>query len=332
MKKTPSLRTSALWISIFLLIFILKPAKAYTDRIGGFYLDEGYHKSIFKFRSAYNLIIIPVVIDGRKLNLIFDTGMNSILIFEKKSIKSWKKRDKHIIHFSGLGRNNYIKGIRLDGITVNMPNIKGKGLSLVVTPSSTFPKVIDGIKIHGVFGYQLLSKFIVKIDYKNKLITLTDPHYFVPPLKASTIELNVFNTKPYINCFVIINQEKHYLNFLVDTGAEAPLILRKKSISIEKFKNRSKYLGVGLAGNLIGQKVVINDLELGTYHLSKDFEAWVPTQKSYPDGSSKIIRDGTIGGETLKQFTVTFDYFNSKLYLETDSPKTVLYKSKIAKK
>jgi hypothetical protein len=203
-------------------------------------------------------------------------------------------------------------------------------LSLVITPNSSFPKEIDGIKIHGVFGYQLLAKFIVKIDYNKQIITLTDPHHFVPPLDASVLDLNISNTKPYIKCAVIIDQKEHHLNFLVDTGAEAPLILRSQSIAINKFNTKPENIGVGLAGNVIGNKVLVNDLVLGSHHLSQDFEAWVPTEKSYPDESPLIMRDGTIGGETLRKFKVTFDYFNNKLYLENNFPKTVFYKSGLA--
>jgi hypothetical protein len=126
MKKTTFLQKSTLWINIFLLIFASQTSFAITERISGFYLEDGINQSSFKFKSVHNLIIMPVVIDGRKLNLIFDTGMNSILVFDKKSINSWKERDKHIIHFSGLGRGNYVKGIRLDGINVKMPKLKEK--------------------------------------------------------------------------------------------------------------------------------------------------------------------------------------------------------------
>lgn len=328
MKKNTLFQTSTLWINILLLFFITQTAKATPDNASGFFLDEGISQSRFKFKTSHNLIIMPVVIDGRKLNLIFDTGMNSIIIFKKNSIKSWKEREKHTVRFSGLGRGNYIKGYRLDGITVKMPKIKGKGLSLVVTPNSPFPKYVDGIEIHGVFGYQLLAKFIVQIDYKNQYITLTDPNYYVPPLNASVIDLKVINTKPYIECPIIMDQKELNLNLLVDTGAEAPLILRNASLTHKYSNTKQKQIGVGLAGNMVGTKVIINDMVLGSHHMSQDFEAWVPSKKSYPDESSRIIRDGTIGGATLKQFNVTFDYFNNKLYLEKTTSKTTFYDNK----
>ena len=86
MKKKSLLQTSTLWINFLLVFFItLQPLKSSADRISGFYLDEGFNTSSFKYKSTHNLIILPVVIEGRKLNLIFDTGMNSILIFDKNS-------------------------------------------------------------------------------------------------------------------------------------------------------------------------------------------------------------------------------------------------------
>ena len=85
MKIKLLLQTSTLWINLLLLFFIPSiTVSASEDRISGFHLDEGFYTSSFKFESAHNMIIMPVVIDGQKLNLIFDTGMNSILVFDKK--------------------------------------------------------------------------------------------------------------------------------------------------------------------------------------------------------------------------------------------------------
>ncbi len=332
MKKHRLLQTSTLWINVILFLLINSFSYASVDKVSGFHLKEGIYKSSFKFKAAHNLIILPVVIDGQQLNLIFDTGMNSILVFDKKSITSWKKRDKHSIKFSGLGKDGTIKAYRLDNISVKMPNINGHGISLVVTPNLSFPTQIDDIKIHGVFGYQLLAKFIVQIDYKNNTITLADPRYFTPSQKGSSVDLTVFNTKPYIKCAIVINEKKYVLNFLVDTGAESPLILRSQSIDINKTKSSYGHLGVGLAGNLVGNTVLINDLVLGRHHVTKDFEALVPSKNSYPNESPKFIRDGTIGGELLKQFIVTFDYFNNKLYLEKYAPSTTFFSTEIVRK
>lgn len=314
------LNQNLLWIGVSILFILLTtiPYTSYsnTDEYAGFRFEEGKHSSSFKFSIENGLIILPVTVEGKRLNFIFDSGMNSIIIFDKRDIKNWKTRQKNKVTFSGLGGNKIVRGIRFDGLSVNMPNIRGKGLSLVATTYTTLPNNFENIKINGVFGYQLLSKFIVQIDYKNNIITLIQPEYFVSPLDASQLDLTIVNTKPYIKCPVIIDEKKFNLNLLVDTGAGTPMIVNANSIPGTNLNGSAKMVGIGLAGPIIVKNVTINDIVLGTYHLPKDFEAWVPVNNSFPNESKKIIRDGTLGVETLSQFIVTFDYFNNKIYLQ----------------
>lgn len=316
MKPKLYARPITLFIALILL-FIPFIVFAKADSHAGFQFEEGKYQSTFHFQMAGNLIILPVSIEGKRLNLIFDTGMNSILLFSKRHIEDWSEFEKHTVKFSGLGTGKTITGKRLDGLSVKMPNINGKGLSLVVTPWSRFPKKLNGVDIDGVFGYQLLAKFIVQIDYKNQKITLIEPEYFVKPRSAAVLDLNVYNTKPYVKCPVTIDSNKHMLNLLVDTGAEARLIINAESIDFEIQNHKTESIGYGLAGALLGQKIRVNHIELGGQTSLVDFEALVPTKRSYPNENEKLVRDGTLGGETLKKFKVTFDYFNNKLYLES---------------
>ncbi|MCB0495971.1 MAG: hypothetical protein KDC79_07530 [Cyclobacteriaceae bacterium] len=303
--------------------------RAKTDNLAGFQFEEGKYQSSFRFELAGNLIILPVIIEGKKLNLIFDTGMNSIMIFNKKHFDNWGSLEKHPVKFSGLGKGRYISGKRLDGISVKMPNIKGKGLSIVVTPWIRFPDKKEGIQIDGVFGYQLLAKFIVQIDYGRKLITLTDPEYFTKPLMASQLDLQITNTKPYVQCPVSVNQKEYLLNLLVDTGAEAELLINAQAIEKRTNDGYAHPIGQGLAGTLMGYKTTIDRLALGDRYETTHVEALLPTSYSFPNESKMLIRDGTIGGETLKRFIVTFDYFNNKLYLENRYTSSVVNDKKL---
>lgn len=317
MKPTLHVKSITLCIGLS-LAFIVQISEAKTDNYSGFRFEEGKYQSSFKFKMAGNLIVLPVTVEGKKLNMIFDTGMNSIIIFNRRSIETWKYLEKHTIKFSGLGAGKRVTGKRLDGLNVKMPNINGKGLSLVVTQFTQFPDKIDGIKIDGVFGYQLLAKFIVQIDYENQLITLTEPDYFVKPLDASELDISVFNTKPYINCPVTINNKSYNLNLLVDTGAATGLMLNSESIGKQNLIGNTELIGIGLSGNLEGKKIHIDRISMGYNATLKSFKAYVPNKRTYPNESDKLMRDGTIGGETLKRFRVTLDYFNNKLYLETN--------------
>lgn len=306
-------------ILYLVLITSCSPALASSSKTPGIFFAKGKHHTTFKFFKVANLIIIPVTLEGVTVNLILDTGMSSILLFHKTSMPHLVLENKNTIAFSGLGGNKPVKGIRVDNLALEMPGIEGQGLSIVVLKSTQIPKVINNVRIDGVFGYQLFTRFIVKIDYKNQLITMTDPSDFKRPLQASAIPIEIRNAKPYVLALVTIDEISRPMNLLVDTGASAYLMISKKLNSSQPLGKQSRIpLGIGMGGILRGRSVMVNNFRLGNIQISKDFKAQLPNEKSYPASDGSFERDGTLGGGILNQFIVTFDYFNGLMYI--DSP------------
>ena len=201
-----------------------------------------------------------------------------------------------------------------------MPGIKGQGLSIVVLKSTLIPKVIDNVSIDGVFGYQLFTRFIMKIDYHNQLITMTDPAEFKTPSQASAIPIEIRNAKPYVQALVTIDEISLPMNLLVDTGASTSLMIHRKNRSLQQAGKQKRIpLGVGMGGILKGRSLVVNNFQLGEFQITKDFEAQLPNEQSYPANDGSFERDGTLGGGILSQFIVTFDYFNGLMYINSPS-------------
>ena len=308
---------------VILLIFlcsILHSRKSEAEPSGrpGFYFEEGKHKTTFKFLSVANLIVIPVTLEGTTVNLILDTGMSSIILFHKTSLTKVKVDPRNTITFSGLGNNKPIQGIRIDNLSLDMPGINGSGLSVVRLKSTMLPKSLGKVKIDGVFGYELFSRFIITIDYENQLITMTDPKSFQAPNEASAIPIDVVNAKPFVQTFVTIEETTLPMKLLVDTGASTTLMIGKHSIKGKNFKTHySRQLGIGMGGILTGRSITVNNIQLGHFQVSKDFRAQLPSEKDYPASDGTVDRDGTLGGGILSQFKVTFDYFNMRLYISS---------------
>jgi len=80
----------------------------------------------------------------------------------------------------------------------------------------------------------------------------------------------------------------------------------------------SDFLGIGINGDIFGDRSKITRFRLDSFNLNE-------VKVAYPDsvGSYKILVDanriGSIGGELLKRFKVTFDYPNKQITLKKSS-------------
>ena len=165
-------------------------------------------------------------------------------------------------------------------------------------------------------GYELFSRFIVEIDYDDKIIRLHEPYSYKPRRWAKSIPLVVEDTKPYIFT-KITTTEGHTIDskFMLDTGASHSLLLdldSHKALSLPT-KNVRTNLGRGLGGAIYGHVARLRSAQFGKYKFTEVIASW-PDRGSFASILEKTGRQGTLGGGLLSRFTVVFDYFNGYLY------------------
>ena len=106
---------------------------------------------------------------------------------------------------------------------------------------------------------------------------------------------------------------------LVDTGASHALVLNSNSstrIQIPK-EHIETSLGRGLAGEINGKLGRIDGAYFGKKMLSGVIASF-PYDSTFLYENS-YERNGSIGGEMLKKFTVIFDFFRSKMYVKRNA-------------
>jgi len=104
--------------------------------------------------------------------------------------------------------------------------------------------------VHGILGYELFSRFVVKIDYEARTLTLMAPHKFKPSKKYTRLPITVEDTKPYYVAEVKINDTTSIsAKLMVDTGASHGLFLDPESNSkiVVPQKSIASVIGRGLA-------------------------------------------------------------------------------------
>ncbi len=288
----------------------------------GFLFDNPRRKSItIKFKSASNLIIIPVTInDSDTLNFILDTGVRYPIITELPFINKLNLNYMMPVQIKGLGEgvdltayrsgNNVMK---INGLTANNQEVQ-----MVIDENFQISHML-GIPVHGLIGFNLFKDYIVDIDYNNEKITLYKPEYYKYRDRKKDIILPLYfdGNKPYVTTTILTEDStKVPVNLLVDTGASDAIWLSQRSDERIHYPENhiETFLGRGLSGDLYGVKGRIDGIWVGPLILPKPIVAF-PNSEIIDNLISSNDRNGTLGAEILRRFNVTVDYRNSRLTL-----------------
>ncbi len=297
----------------------------------GFSFPEGRKRADIPIQIHNNLVVVSVTINGTlPLKFIVDTGVRTAILTQKlfSDILDLKYTRKFTI--AGPGGTKLVDAFITNNVSISipglngMPGIEGKGHTLLVLEQDLLElRNYLGVDVHGVMGYELFSRFIIRIDYKKKIMTLFAPEKFRPGKKYHELPMVIEDTKPFILTPMSINANNILTaKLLVDTGASHSLLLEPTSDKrIVVPENRvSMVLGRALGGLITGKIGRVETLELGKFTLQKVI-ANFPDSNSYLDTlkHSMTFRNGSIGGEILSRFTVVFNFPQGKLYLKKNS-------------
>ena len=304
-----------------LLLLLVIPSVG-QDPILGFTLPAGKKKMTIPFVLSNNLIIVPVLFNNQiPLKFIVDTGVRTSLLMDKtiSDILGLPYTRRYTI--SGPGGEKLISALITNNITIHLPpDITGKGHSVLVLEEDYLQlKNQIGFEVHGILGYELFSRFIIKINYEKNELTFIDPKYFKKPRSYETMKITVEDTKPYVIADGQFNDSTTIkLKLMVDTGASHCLMLDPQAPGIQiPEKNVAGVIGRGLGGDITGKTGRLKSLGLGKFILNNPI-ANFPNPEVYMDSirATDIFRHGTLGGEALNRFTVIFDYSDEKLFIK----------------
>lgn len=276
---------------------------------------------IVPFILSNNLVIIPVLFNNEiPLKFIVDTGVRTALLVDKtiSDILGLPYSRRYTI--SGPGGEKLISALITNNVTLHLPpDITGKGHSVLVLEEDYLQlKSQIGFEVHGILGYELFSRFIIKINYEKNELTFIDPDYFKKQRRYEALKMTVEDTKPYIIANGVFNDSTTVaLKLMVDTGASHCMLLDSKAPGIIlPEKTVAGVIGRGLGGDITGKMGRLKNLQLGKFQL-KDPIANFPDPALYTDSirGTEVFRHGTIGGEALNHFTLVFDYSDELLYI-----------------
>jgi len=310
-------------VRFYLLILLVSNLSAAFCQPLGFSLKDGQHKVKIPIEIQNILIVVPVILNNQlPLKFILDTGVRTTILTEKtySDILQLEYTKKYSI--AGPGGEKLIEAYITNNVTLDMPGVHGEGHTMLVLETDYLElRNFLGADIHGVLGYEIFSRFIVEVDYSNKLLILIHSDQFKPSRKYQPVSMIVEDTKPYV--FAEANMDdttRVQVKLLVDSGASHGLILEPETNNKIKLpiKNLESIIGRGLGGVITGKVGRIKSLKIGKYMIDNPI-ANFPDLNSYNDTLKvgfNVSRNGAIGGEVLSRFDVIFDFPHEKLYVK----------------
>jgi hypothetical protein len=311
-------------LRLLLFIFIFFRLGFVNSQIIGFHFEkEKKNKMKISFKKANNLIVIPCFINDYKdtLNFVLDTGVGNMIITDPELPKKLTLHCQRNILINATGSLQSLKACigNLKEVRI-LPDIIGKQISVVFLEKDILHlSEYAGMKIHGIIGYELFSRFVVHINYRRDIVIFQNPSKFRRPRKKYIeYPLLLDGNKPYLLADIWLEKDSIMnAKLLLDTGAGHSLLLEKdsdKKIQLPK-KTLKTQLGVSLVGAIQGHIGRIEKIKMKDFELKKIIT-------NFPDTSSIQLfkglskRNGTIGVGLIKKFHWVIDYSRQRAFIK----------------
>jgi len=288
---------------------------------GNFKFSKKSSKTVLDFRLINNLILLPVELNGVRLNFLLDTGVEETILFSVDDTPEITLENIEKVKLRGLGKEEHVEGLKSRGNRLVFEDMFDNNhmLYIVLDQSFNFSSHI-GVPVNGIIGYQFFRNNLIEIDYDRKRIVIYhDPEKARRKYrrKMAVQPISIELKKPYLGTSVRQEAEPYAAKLLIDTGSSDAVWLfsevsDKVTIPGTYFDD---FLGRGFSGEIFGKRGRIRDFGFSGFSF-KDPIAAFPDMTSIRHVNMVSGRLGSVGGEILKRFTVVFDYPNKQIFLK----------------
>ncbi len=310
----------------------------------GYFLQKG-KKIEIPFNYVNGLIELNVKLNDVNLKFIFDTGSEHTILSNNvlasllnivpskeievygadftKKIKAYITYPVNIKIFNSYIKNNSVTTLDVkssqNDIEKKNPSFIVRNMPILLLETDIFNFNMAENGIQGILGASFFSNSILKIDYKKEKITVYPYDYNLSLKSYKEMPVHFVGHKPIIKTKIKINKDDLVtdINILMDTGSSIPLLFLDNIDSklLLPKKTIIGKLGIGLGGNLNGYIGLIDNIEFGKFQ----FHGQISKFQYIDSIKTKTInktRDGILGNDILKKFTIIIDNFRKTLYFK----------------
>jgi hypothetical protein len=289
--------------------FAMPRKKPHDWSIGGSVAASG--EVALPFRLINNHIFIDVMVNGKgPFPFFVDTGGHSILTPSTAAVLGLKPIGATISGGSGektqISGYTKVRSLKMGAATMSDQTV------LILDMS---PTPVEGFQPGGMVGFEMLQRFVARIDYGTNTLTLIDPKRFDPRDAGTPIPFHFYDQMPQLTGHVAGIPAR----FDIDTGSRSEVTLTHPYVDANHLRKRFSQSiiatdGWGVGGPSRSQVARIPSIELGGITVP-DIIAGLNTQTK--GGFSDPNFDGNVGSGFLKRFVVTFDYGHQVMYLKS---------------
>lgn len=272
----------------------------------------------FPFKMLTGGIIILKATVGENqdsLNFVFDTGSGGISLdsatVDRLQLESTPS-EKTIRGIAGIRKVSFVynHSLHLPGIVVDSLDFHINDYDILTS--------VYGIKIDGIIGYSLLSRYIVRVNYDSMHISLHTKGTIKYPRGGYLFKPIIANI-PIVNG-TIKDEREVSSRLYFDTGAGMCLIFSNDFVEDSMFiRSKTKWYesqAEGLGGKAAMKQGVIRNFKLGPYRFrnvpSFIFDD-VYNITSYP------YLGGILGNDILRRFNLIINYEKREIHLLPNS-------------
>jgi len=286
-------------------VFAAPPPPAADFRIAG-----GKTSTTVPFELVNNHIYLEAKLNGRSFRLLCDTGGANVIT--PGVAGALGVRPQGALEGKGVGeKSEDVALVKLESVQIGDATVE-RQLFAVFDLARLEPA--EGAPIPGLVGYEIFKRFVVRIDYGRRLLTLTLPAAFQAPGAAAAVPFRFKGHTPQVDGSV----DGVPGAFDIDTGSRASLDLlgpfvEKNGLVARYGATLEGVTGWGVGGPTRSLLARSRSLKLGAVEV-QDVVTMLSLQKKGAFSDAYVA--GNVGAGVLRRFTVTFDYEHQRLFLE----------------
>jgi hypothetical protein len=264
------------------------------------------------FDLVNNHIYVNGRVEGKPARFLVDTGGVNLLV--PAAAKRLGINGEGDLSAGGVGENHASVAVaHAKSVSVGEASLTNPIFYVIdLGPMAA----LEGVESDGLVGFELFSRFVVRIDYARRQLLLTVHPRFVPPAAAESIPFELDGRVPIIQGVL----DGQPVRLTVDTGSRSALTLHSPFVRAHALTERyhaapESVLGWGVGGPSRECAARFGTLKLG--HLTVEGIAGELFTGDKGDFANPDV-DGNLGGGVLRRFVVVFDYANRVMYLTPD--------------
>ena len=245
------------------------------------------------------------------LQFIFDTGSSGISLDSATAQYLGCKPTYDGLLIRGIAGVREVPQLRQQTLTIG--GLRTDSLDFYINDYSVLTSIY-GVRIDGVIGYAMLSRYIVSIDYEKQCMEWFAPGTFNYPRKGWLLQPQINRLPAYP--FTIQELQTKSYPLLIDIGAGLNLLFSERFAQeagvLDKSRKSWITSGEGIGGQIELRLTILRSIRIGPYRFKK-----IPITifddrynvTNYPHWA------GLIGNDLLRRFNIIFNYPAGEIHL-----------------